>query len=193
MKQIVIIAILLGNLACTRKTDYENTVDKFRSQTLGFYTRPEESPLNSEELKSFGGLHFFDINEQYNLLATIEWMSQPDTVTMKTSKDDIRYYLRVALLHFTIAGNNYQLAAYQPPDDSLSSLFVPFHDLTNGNESYGGGRYLDIEADKGTTDIKLDFNFSYVPYCAYSHRYSCPLVPAENDLKVRIEAGEKGI
>jgi uncharacterized protein (DUF1684 family) len=71
-------------------------------------------------------------------------------------------------------------------------LFVPFKDMTNGKETYGGGRYLDLE----TTDIQndsviLDFNKAYNPYCAYSNGYSCPIPPKENHLAVSIEAGEK--
>jgi uncharacterized protein (DUF1684 family) len=69
-------------------------------------------------------------------------------------------------------------------------LFIPFRDLTSGKESYGGGRYIDTEIPAGETLI-LDFNRAYNPYCAYSHRYSCPIPPEENTLKVEIRAGEK--
>jgi uncharacterized protein (DUF1684 family) len=37
----------------------------------------------------------------------------------------------------------------------------------------------------------LDFNRAYSPVCAFSDAYECPLVPTENWLDVRIEAGEK--
>ncbi|MBI5715051.1 MAG: DUF1684 domain-containing protein, partial [Chloroflexi bacterium] len=37
----------------------------------------------------------------------------------------------------------------------------------------------------------VDFNIAYNPYCAYSDRWSCPLTPFENRLKVPIRAGEK--
>ena len=43
-----------------------------------------------------------------------------------------------------------------------------------------------------TTDsIVIDFNRSYNPLCAYNHKYSCPKVPLENDLKIEIKAGVK--
>jgi uncharacterized protein (DUF1684 family) len=67
---------------------------------------------------------------------------------------------------------------------------VPFTDLTCGNESYGGGRYLDIDIPEGE-EIIIDFNRCYNPYCAYNEKYSCPLTPAVNDLKVEIKAGVK--
>jgi uncharacterized protein (DUF1684 family) len=69
-------------------------------------------------------------------------------------------------------------------------LFIPFKDLTNGEDTYGGGRYLDLKIPEGET-ILIDFNRAYNPYCAYNHNYSCPIPPFENHLKVKIEAGVK--
>jgi uncharacterized protein (DUF1684 family) len=69
-------------------------------------------------------------------------------------------------------------------------LFLPFADLTNGEETYGGGRYLDLTIPTGNT-ILLDFNKAYNPYCAYNPKYSCPLVPKQNRLDIPIIAGVK--
>jgi uncharacterized protein len=69
-------------------------------------------------------------------------------------------------------------------------LFLPFLDLTSGNESYGGGRYIDMRIPKGNI-ITIDFNKAYNPYCAYNHKYSCPVVPDENNLNIEIKAGVK--
>jgi uncharacterized protein (DUF1684 family) len=69
-------------------------------------------------------------------------------------------------------------------------LFLPFLDETNGFETYGGGRYLDLRIPVGDT-IEIDFNTAYNPFCAYNEKYSCPIVPRENYLQTRIEAGVK--
>jgi uncharacterized protein (DUF1684 family) len=69
-------------------------------------------------------------------------------------------------------------------------VFVPFLDATSGKETYGAGRYLDLEPDEDGT-YAIDFNLAYHPSCVYSPRFSCPLTPAENRLPVRIEAGER--
>jgi uncharacterized protein (DUF1684 family) len=75
-------------------------------------------------------------------------------------------------------------------DTGHPGLFLPFRDATSGRETYGGGRYLDIQPnDDGT--VTLDFNLAYSPFCAYSDGYSCALPPTENWMSVRIEAGEK--
>ena len=67
-------------------------------------------------------------------------------------------------------------------------LFIPFNDLTNGNETYDGGRYLDLKTTSEST-IVIDFNKAYNPYCAYNDKYSCPIPPRENDLPIEIKAG----
>ncbi len=74
--------------------------------------------------------------------------------------------------------------------DFENYLFLPFTDLTNGNGTYGGGRYIDLEIPKGDTMV-IDFNKSYNPYCAYNGKYSCPIPPKENDLNIAIKAGVK--
>ena len=67
---------------------------------------------------------------------------------------------------------------------------MPFHDLTNRIETYGGGRYMNL--DRTATGVyDLDFNSAYHPYCVYNETYECPIPPAENRLAVAIRAGER--
>lgn len=93
-------------------------------------------------------------------------------------------------LRFVLAGRALALTAYKVGDIRSDSLFVPFKDDTSGRETYVAGRYLDLKPEPDGT-YSLDFNDAYNPYCAYSNSYSCPLPPAENDLPVPIEAGER--
>jgi uncharacterized protein (DUF1684 family) len=69
-------------------------------------------------------------------------------------------------------------------------MFLPFLDATSGSETYGAGRYLDLEPDEDGT-YAIDFNLAYHPSCVYAPQYSSPLTPAENRLPIRIEAGER--
>jgi len=85
------------------------------------------------------------------------------------------------------------LQAYKgsPEEDQL---FIPFRDATSGQETYGGGRYLDLDATRNrTTDgiWILDLNEAYNPWCVFSEEYTCPFVPQENWLAVPVRAGEK--
>ena len=96
---------------------------------------------------------------------------------------------------FLLNGKNHELEIYQNSELILEEgyedyLFLPFTDMTNGTETYGGGRYLDLRIPEGDT-IVLNFNKAYNPYCVYNKKYSCPLVPRQNYLKTRVEAGVK--
>ena len=97
--------------------------------------------------------------------------------------------------HFELNGKSHQLEIYQSPELSKREeyrdyFFLPFLDETNGEETYGGGRYIDLTIPDGDS-ILIDFNKAYNPYCVYNKKYSCPLVPRQNYLKTRVLAGVK--
>jgi len=98
---------------------------------------------------------------------------------------------RAGTLSFELGGAKQRLTGYRFAKDRSGSLFVPFLDVTSGTETYGAGRYLDIDPDPGDGTYVLDFNLAYHPSCVYDPMSSCPLTPAENRLPVRIEAGER--
>jgi uncharacterized protein len=73
-----------------------------------------------------------------------------------------------------------------------NNLFLPFKDHTNGEESYGGGRYINLyTTDIQDGKIEIDLNTCYNPWCAYSDGYNCPIPPKENHLEMEVRAGEK--
>lgn len=95
-------------------------------------------------------------------------------------------YVKYGDLYFSINGKDFKLNVFQNQElisdpEYYNYLFLPFTDLTNGETTYSGGRYLDLRIPEGDS-ILLDFNKAYNPFCAYSCDYSCPIVPAENDL-----------
>jgi uncharacterized protein (DUF1684 family) len=96
-------------------------------------------------------------------------------------------------LAFSLNGKEFKLNIYQNlglinKEGYEDYLFLPFLDETNGIESYGGGRYVDARIPEGATMI-IDFNKAYNPYCAYNHKYSCPIPPKENHLDIKVLAG----
>ena len=114
---------------------------------------------------------------------------------MKTSTSRLPEYKKYGTLYFEIDGKKRKLNLYQNVElikkpGFEDYLFLPFSDLTCGKESYIGGRYIDMRFPKSDT-VLIDFNTAYNPYCAYNHKYSCPIVPLENDLDVAILAGVK--
>ena len=116
---------------------------------------------------------------------------------MKTTTNRLPEYRKYGELKFSLEGKMLTLSVYQNLELTKKAgfedyLFIPFTDLTNGDETYGGGRYIDFRMDQLKEKlVRLDFNRAYNPYCAYSKGYSCPIPPAENLLPVAIRAGVK--
>lgn len=153
------------------------------------------SPLMAEDLKVFKSLDFYPIDQKYIVEAKFVKAKREKVFEMKTTTTRLPKYKKYGELHFTLEGKAFKLNIYQNIDLTKKPgykdyLFLPFTDLTCGKESYIGGRYLDARIPKKDVMI-LDFNKAYNPYCAYNYKYSCPLVPLENDLEIEIKAGVK--
>lgn len=158
-----------------------------KSKERLFKTNPQ-SPLTAEHKGSFQRLIYFPENPALRFELPLERHPKPDRVRMQTSTGDEQDYFRIGKVRFKVSGQEAELHVYRPEDGG--AYFIPFVDTTAPNETYGAGRYLEPE-DVGPDRLLVDFNYAYNPYCAYNERWSCPIPPAENRLKVRIEAGEK--
>ena len=170
-------------------------VEKFQNELNAEYADAKTSPLLPEDLKTFQTLDFYPANEKFYVVAKFIRTENEQPFEMKTSTDRKPVYVKYGEAHFSIDGQAFQLNIYRNIELSKKEqykdyLFLPFSDLTCGDESYIGGKYIDMKIPQGDT-IVIDFNTSYNPYCAYSHKYSCPKVPLENDLKIAIRAGVK--
>jgi uncharacterized protein (DUF1684 family) len=168
---------------------------KFQTELNQSYADSLKSPLTTEDLNRFKGLDFFPIDEKYIVEATFVRTKKEKAFAMKTTTSRTPLYKKYGELHFSIDGKEFKLNVYQNVDLNKKPgyddyLFLPFSDLTCGKESYIGGRYVDMRIQKGTL-WTIDFNKAYNPYCAYNYKYSCPIVPLENDLDIEILAGVK--
>lgn len=134
---------------------------------------------------------YFPIDKKFRVNATVERVSKRQIVKIPNSNSGSDTYEEFAWLHFSINGEPQKLMVLKPYGfGALNVLFCAFTDLTSAEETYGGGRYLDVEIGK-SDKLVLDFNLAYNPYCAYTDQYTCPLPPRENDLSTAIRAGEK--
>lgn len=171
------------------------SVEKFQKELNAEYADAKTSPLLPEDLKDFKSLDFYPANAQFFVVAKFIRTENEQPFEMKTTTARKPVYVKYGEAHFSIDGQFFKLNIYRNIELSKKEqfkdyLFLPFSDLTCGNESYIGGRYLDLEIPQADT-IVIDFNRSYNPYCAYNPKYSCPKVPLENDLKIEIRAGVK--
>jgi uncharacterized protein len=176
-----------------RPPSYEEAIEGFRADKDEFFRSNQYSPVPEGERAGFTGLPYYPVNTALRLeelvLDPYEG-DQPTDFQIPTSDDRLRPAHRAGLLRFEVDGQAHALTAYTFDGGDDRSLFVPFLDKTSGNETYGAGRYLDLEPEEDGT-YSLDFNLAYHPSCVYDPKYSCPLTPAENRLPIRIEAGER--
>ena len=172
---------------------YADAVAELRADKDAFFKGADGSPVPAAERDAFGGLPYFPIDEGLRLdpLPLLPYTgSEPVQFEIPTSDGRLRPAERAGVFRFALGGADCSLTAYRFANDTSDTLFVPFLDATSGTETYGAGRYLDLEAEDDGTYV-LDFNLAYHPSCVYDPRFSCPITPAENRLTVRVEAGER--
>jgi uncharacterized protein (DUF1684 family) len=180
-----------GKRAIPGETDYQKKLNLM-------YMDASKSPLKKKDLKKFDGLDFFPVDSSFITNATFLKIENAPVFKMATTTDRKPLYKEYGKLLFNLKGIDCELSVYQSQDEARdekdkNNLFLPFTDDTSGNESYGGGRYMDLKTYdiKSDNKIILNFNNTYNPYCAYNPDYSCPLVPRKNHLDVEVKAGVK--
>ena len=195
MKKISLLFFLFS-MFLNAQTKQENLeiIEIFQSDLNAEYLNPKESPLRGENLTKFKAHPFFPTDLKFRVKAKLKKVENPVPFQLPTSSGHFQNYQEFGTAEFEIEGKKYILTIYQNIDlmkleKYKDYLFLPFRDETNGKETYGGGKYLDLKIPEGK-EIILDFNQSYQPFCAYNaYDYSCPIVPEKNKLAVRIEAG----
>jgi len=194
--RIFLFIVIIFSFSCREEKRYQDVnLTEYQRQVNNYFKDASVSPLKPKDLKNFQGLDFFEFDSIYVVKAKIEETKESLPFKMKTTTDipaDVRKY---ADLFFQISDKEFELSVYENleyegVEGYENYLFLPFLDETNENETYGGGRYLDLFLN-GTDSIIIDFNKAYNPKCVYDENFSCPIVPRKNFLNTRIEAGVK--
>ncbi len=196
MKCVIILIIILQTVQLEAQ-DHTKEILEFQKELNEEFKNPETSPLKKNDLKRFKGLNFFPINNKFQVEAKFIRTENTAPFKMKTSTDRLPTYEKYGEAIFEIDGKEYKLNIYQSHqlrniEKYRDYLFLPFTDKTNGEETYVGGRYIDLRIPFGDSII-IDFNKAYHPSCAYHHIYSCPIPPQENHIDIPIKAGIKNL
>ncbi|MBC6113065.1 DUF1684 domain-containing protein [Pedobacter fastidiosus] len=173
---------------------YSEQIAKHRESYKQDFVKDNYAPLKEKDLDN---LHFYDADSNYKVEATVEILKNEKVFKMPTYDGTSKEFYRYAKISFNLNGESTKMTLYK--SNALANnpayknlLFLPFTDQTNNKETYGGGRYIDLNVnDIKKKAIEIDFNKAYNPYCAYSDGYRCPVPPEENDLQIEIKAGEK--
>ncbi|MFT5724246.1 MAG: hypothetical protein ACI9JN_001364 [Bacteroidia bacterium] len=176
---------------------YINSIHNDREYTDSLYSDSSVSILPYDQVAAFNGLPYYEVDSAFKVTARLQ-LKKGKPFEMQTSTKRLPVYRKYGKLSFQIGETKCELFLYQQvvslTNDTVTSeyLFCPFRDLSNQDSTYGGGRYLDFKlSDVRDMEVVIDFNLCYNPYCAYNSRYSCPVPPLENKLKIRIDAGVK--
>jgi uncharacterized protein (DUF1684 family) len=188
--KLAIVVTFISILYNVYTNTYEQQILKIRKEKDHYFRTSINSPISGKE--EFEGLAYFDPDPKYNVAATMKQLPGDDIIDITSSDGRRLAFKKFAIASFLLNGRNYSLLllknASAPMGDDM--LFLPFSDKTCGEETYMGGRYIDIKYS-GTETIQLDFNQAYHPYCLYNYKYSCPVPPPENYLDTQVKAGEK--
>jgi len=204
MKHLILTILVLLSAAFfaqAQESFYGTTdVKYFRAEREKEFRVRATSPLLYQDFLNFQGLNYYPSDDNYKVQAKFTKTPDEKYFLMPTSSGRSAKYIKVGVLTFKIGEQELTLAAYQnervETDEKWrerygGAYFVPFKDLTNGKETYSGGRYIYLKVPQSDSTI-LDFNLTFNPSCAYgSEEYSCPIPPKENFLQAEIKAGEK--
>jgi len=159
---------------------------------LSFRSRANTPFADEQARRSFKNLVYYEPNPDYRITADVEKLARQDTLLMPLTNGSYEPYMRYGMASFTLAGKPQRLTLYKKlTGEKKDELFVPFTDKTNGLETYGGGRFMDVPFAAGDKRVVLDFNRAYNPFCAYNPDYVCPVPPKDNRLQVAVPVGEK--
>ena len=176
-----------------KNSSWKEYLERERKHKNIFLAIHPQSPIPTLERKSFKGLNYYPPNIQYRFEVKLHEYSEKKTIRMVTTHGEEQEYIRWGKFRFKLDGKEQTLQLYKR-NPKAERMFIPFRDATSGKETYGAGRYLDLELKKHYNSEGmwiLDFNEAYNPFCAYSEAYTCPLVPPENWLTMPVCAGEK--
>lgn len=189
--QMIILILVLGSCSSVK---YNQELKSYRKAYKAEFNSNEHAPLKAQQLKD---MRFYPPNTNFKVEAVLKINEITETFEIPTSSGSKKEFYKYADAFFEIDGKKYHveiirnIKLLQIPKYK-DYLFLPFYDLTNGEETYGGGRYIDLDInDIKNNKLIIDFNKCYNPYCAYSIGYNCPIPPVANRLETAIKAGEK--
>ncbi len=157
-----------------------------RGDRFAIRAKDSRSPVRTE----FEGIETFPIVTGWSLPARFEWHDPPDTIQVPNILGTLNDTPIPGTVHFEVDGRDYSMAMWKDSDDP-ANFFTAFADETNGTDTYGGGRFLWVDAPDEDGNTRVDFNRSYNPPCVFTEFATCPLPPRENRLALRVQAGEK--
>lgn len=179
-----IIGILVYSLLPAQ--DYASKAKEKRAQYLENLMKEKDSPIAN--VADFPGFSYFDPDESWVISADFKATTSDKIFQIIMTDSTVSTLPKLGEATFRKNGEVIKVHIF----DEKTHYLLPFRDETNGETTYGGGRYINIPKENlsGNT-LVIDFNEAHNFYCAYNEKYICPVPPAENKLPIAVPVGEK--
>ena len=195
---------LYAEVRAMAATDPATALAHWRAVRERLFREHPQSPIPAGTRADFQALHF-DHDPLFRFHAVVEPAppAKPGalTVELPNSGADTLSFSRIGRVQLPFPDGERTLSVFWMAGYA-GGIFIPFRDTTNGDTTYGAGRYL-VDAAKGADlgaapgpepsswALILDFNFAAQPSCAFDPRWACPLAPPENRLDLAVRVGER--
>jgi uncharacterized protein len=200
------VAELYAEVRATATHDPEAAWTTWRTEREALYQGHPQSPVPAAERPAFRARHW-PYDDRLRLVVGVQGAEPAapkppvpalrPVLALPNSGEDELALDRLGLVRLTLPDRVGSLALFWMRGYA-GGLFLPFRDATNGDATYGAGRYVldtakgaDLGGDPAAGTLVVDLNFAYQPSCAFDPRWACPLAPAENRLDTGVEAGER--
>jgi len=200
---IVLSSVLLSVIilsSCNNGNPSANLDEKYLSELMNERAEKDSSmqfdiysPFKRDTSVNYSPLKYFEPDGDFIFKSKLYRNDPPDTVFVLGTKGETRTVILIGQVHLDYKGNIYPVNVYKGFSANGQPYYsIWFTDKTTGKETYGVGRYLDIDIfDDPEYVYTIDFNRAYNPYCAYTKLYTCPIPREEDYIDISIEAGEK--
>lgn len=196
----LILMIILLFISCDKEVpqtpemkEYVEKLLKERAEKDSTFKSEPHSPFNRDTTIEFENLKYYEPNTAFIFKSKLHYNDKPDSVVIMGTKGEARAVIVLGYVELNYMNKIYKVNVYRgfaKTGEAYHSIW--FTDRTTGKETYGVGRYLDIELNEDKDFVyEIDFNRAYNPYCAYSALYTCPIPREEDFIDISIEAGEK--
>jgi uncharacterized protein (DUF1684 family) len=198
------VSTLYAEVRSMSATDPVTALAHWRAVRERLFREHPQSPVPVAARADFRALHF-DHDPLLRFHVVVEPAPPPEPgalpLELPNSGGDSLAFSRIGRVRLPFSDGERTLSVFWMAGYS-GGIFIPFRDGTNGQSTYGAGRYL-VDAAKGADlgaapgpdsanwALILDFNFAAQPSCAFDPRWACPLAPPENRLDLEIRAGER--
>lgn len=142
-----------------------------------------ESPTRT----GFKGVPRFDHDPAWILEGRFEAAKPDASMPIRLVSDHLEEHRVAGTVRFEVDGASHHLLV----EPAGEGYFLVFGDRTNGQDTYGGGRFLSIPPADADGIVQLDFNRATTPPCSFTPFATCPTPPDGNRLPIEIRAGEK--